>query len=251
VAETVERMPEGGAGSQSGQKYDWEQWLDGQVWKLVETVTLPAIMSEDGSELVVPEQVIEGDFSVEVEKLRSYARNAGKRRSVKRTVRTKTQTEVVEVVRVPGEEPVRVKRKVLFVQGTDVSPTGGQAGRPTAAQARAALAADEDGEQLTLPVDDASVMAAQAELDALAADAPVRQSDIVEPEPSEDGEPEWAEVPVESDPDDPFAPAVTEPWPATDPADEVDPVTEVAAGTGEVFTERPVAGDEILSGGDV
>lgn len=241
-------MPEGPSGSVAGQKYDWESWLDGQVWKLTETVTLEAVLADDGETVLVPEQVVEGDFSVGVEKLRSYARNAAKRRKIKRSVRTRSVVEDIEVVRVPGEAPVTVQRRVLFVQGVDVSPTGGRAGRPrhsvedgTAAVEVSTIGVPEDGEQLSLPVDDAAVAQVQAELDAV----------VEAEEPSEDDEPEWAEIPATEDPQDPFAPAVTEPWPATDPADEVDPVTEVAAGTGEVFTERPVAGEEILTGGDV
>lgn len=237
MAETVEHMPEGGSSAIEGQKYQWEQWLDGQVWKLTETVTLEAVLDEVSGEVVVPEQVVEGDFSVDVEKLRSYARNAGKRRANPRTVRTKTQTEVIEVVRVAGEPPVAVKRRVLYVQGTDVSPTGGRPGRPTAQQAVAAVAADdpgEDGEQLTLPVvDDAAVAQVQAELDQLVGDEqPVRQSDIEQP--VEEGDPEWAEIPATEDPQDPYSPAVVEPWPATDPADEVELEAELA-------TDRPVS----------
>lgn len=210
MAEVVEEMP--GDSASGGAKYDWESWLDGRVWKLTQTVVLDAVVDEAGN-VVVPEQVVEGDFSTEVEKMRSYARNAAKRRKFSKSAKTKSDVEVIEVTRVAGEAPVKVERPVLFMQGVEKSPTGGRPGRPRKDPGIS------DGEQMALPLEDSDVAAAQAELDAMG--SPVRQSDIEQPASDEDV-PEWVEIPVEEDAEDPFAPQTGD-YPAAD-VEEMEPV---------------------------
>ena len=209
MAEVVEEMP-GLTARGNAPLYPWDQWLDGRVWRLVEQVLLSAVL-DDAGEVVVPEQVVEGDFSVEIEKMRTYARNAAKRRGHGYDLRSRTDRELIAVARVPGEEPVKVERRVLFIQAipkmteAPVSTGVGEVAPGLAEDVAAAQA------ELDAPLAEGDVAAAQAELDALATQA--QQPEPAQPEHSD--EPEWEEIPVTEDPEDPY-PAVEDPWPAMD-----------------------------------
>lgn len=244
MAEVVDEMPQMVTGD-SGGKYPWEQWLDGRVWKLTQSVTLEPVLDDATGVVLVGEQEVEGDFSVGLEKMRTYARNACNRRQPKLKLKSRTETEVIEVVRVPGEAPVKVGRKVMYLQSFEAGPKLGEGAVTTTEAPKDEQLALDLADVNAPAVDEASVAAVQADLDgavAAAGDA-VRQSDIEQPE----GEPEWAEIAPSEDPDDPYAPAVTEPWPATDPADEVveNPGTSFVPGAAPagLVDDRPVAAD--------
>lgn len=270
MAEVVEEMPGLSTGGNHN-KYPWAEWLDGRVWKLTQSVTLPELFDDATGAPIVPEQVVEGDFSVSIEKMRTYARNAAGRRSEKKAIRTRSDTVVIEVQRHEALPPQRVEQKVLFMQAIPKMDEAAAVGRTgpkevvTGEDPQQALDLDDVRTGMAAAPDAELVAQAQAELDAdvaVVGDV-VRQSDIEQPEP--DAEPsEWVEIPPSEDPGDPYAPAIETPYPELDrPSAEEDPVTEVAAGTGEVFEAPgtsfvpgaapaglPAPGDEIL-GGDV
>lgn len=246
MAQVVEEMPSAATGGNHA-KYPWAEWLDGRVWKLAQSVTLDAVVDEASGVEVVPQQVVEGDFSVSIEKMRTYARNAMNRRPENRDVRTRSDTELIEVTRVAGEEPVKVEQKVLYLQTVESMKPKKSKSNPAAAGALTAerLAAAEAGEQLRLDVDEVAselteppsaeeLARVQAELDAL--DGVVTQADVPVPEP--EGDPEWVEIPVEDDPQDPYAPPVPGEYPEMDrPSAEAEPESE-APGTSTV-NENP------------
>lgn len=262
MAEVVDEMPSGRE-STNDQVYPWSDWLDGRVWRLTQGVVLQAVLDEATGAVLVPEQVVEGDFNVPLEKMRTYARNAGNRRSPKQDLRTRSETETIEVVRVAGEPPVKAKRKVLYIQAIPKMER-----EKAATPAPASVTVTDEQLQIDLEaveaeggtLDPGAVEAAQAEVQAEMAGMteslaglhplpghsfipgaapaglpegvePVRQGDIEQPEP-EAAPDEWVEIPVEEDPQDPYAPPVPGEWPETDRPSAVEegqePVGEVA-----------------------
>ena len=155
MAERVEEMPVRSHGGNASQVYPWAEWLDGSVWKLTQSVSV------EGADGVVV--VTDGDFSVKVEKMRSYAKNAGARRGARLKVTTRSHTEVGKLA-----DGTEYKYAVMFVQGFPLAEEAGE--EPvegvvvTAPDATAAatvvgerLVAAEDGEQLAMDLGDGAV----------------------------------------------------------------------------------------------
>lgn len=113
MAERVEEMPVRSHGGNASQVYPWAEWLDGSVWKLTQSVSV------EGADGVVV--VTDGDFSVKVEKMRSYAKNAGARRGARLKVTTRSHTEVGKLA-----DGTEYKYAVMFVQGFPLAEEAGE-----------------------------------------------------------------------------------------------------------------------------
>lgn len=248
MAEVVEEMPGLSTGGNHN-KYPWAEWLDGRVWKLTQSVTLPEVFDDATGVPIVGEQVVEGDFSVSIEKMRTYARNAAGRRSAKKAIRTRSDKVVIEVQRHEALPPVKVEQKVLFMQAIPKMDEAAAVGRTgpkevvTGEDPQQALDLDDVRAGMATAPDPELVAQAQADLDAAAAVVGdvVRQSDIEQPEPEPEPS-EWVEIPPSEDPGDPYAPAIETPYPELDR-----PSAEEEAGQPEAAA-APAPGDEILGG---
>lgn len=91
MAKQVKEMPPPSTAGATP-KYPWSQWLNGQIWKLTQSVLIPGSQTEENPEGVWTE----GDFTVHPEKMRQYARNAARRRRPKLSLESRVSHEIGE-----------------------------------------------------------------------------------------------------------------------------------------------------------
>lgn len=90
MAERVDEIP-GTRGGGRPAVYPWAEWLNGEVWKLTRSVPVLVPVGEPGHG-----EMSAGDFTVDVEKMRAYARNASRRRSQPMDLVTRVASEINE-----------------------------------------------------------------------------------------------------------------------------------------------------------
>lgn len=234
MAEQVSELP---PASRAGrpQLYPWTEWLDGRIWKLTQSVEVPGSedLDEEGKPIPGTRDRTEGDFTVDPEKMRQYARNACRRRKPPLSLNSRVTHEI-------GERGVKVG--VIFIQAVpdiagEVRPAGGERvtdekvlqGRKKKAKAAEVAAVPEPpSEAAPAGSVDGVPIVRQGELEqALEEGKPVESVVTVplaademeqvpfpemavpeedEPEVVEGGDPdEWEVISPEEDPDDPYA----------------------------------------------
>ena len=200
MAERVDEIP-GTRGGGRPAVYPWAEWLNGEVWKLTRSVPVLVPVGEPGHG-----EMSAGDFTVDVEKMRAYARNASRRRSQPMDLVTRVASEINEY---------GTKVSVIYLKA---SPRG--EGNPPAVEGSPAplvevLAVggepvqqniDFDGMEVVRQEDVVSVGTSQFVLvednteDRKPVDNPVEiipESEDIDPE-------EWSLIGLSEDPNDPF-----------------------------------------------